>query len=154
MKTFLSLSTLLFLILAASNSTVNAQLTGSVQEVSIAAGAPQPPAIRHLIYIPDDISPRIVQKNGDNSVNYLFRKSDGTTAFLFQVSRISENQWLHIRNQLSDPLLLEHKNGFIYFAIVTTKHKIRGEDNSEYQAVYDRLRQIVASIKITEEGIN
>lgn len=111
-------------------------------------------AVAFLVSIPGDYASTVTRENAQDAVYFNFKKSDGTTQFLFQVNRISEYQWMLIKDQLSHARVLDHKNGFIYYALATDKSRIKGPDNEAYQQVYDHLNQIINSIVITENIVN
>lgn len=117
---------------------------------AIALQSPQPPTVQFMISIPEDYASRIVRENGDNACYFRFKKTDGTFEFLFQVNKVSEIQWLSIKDQLNSPTILDHKNGFIYYAQVTDKDHIKGADNAAYSQVYKQLHQLINTIVITE----
>ena len=129
---------------AQSESALN---TASARNVMAAS---EKAAVTFLVSIPYDYTSKVTRENAEDAVYFKFIKSDGTTQFLFQVNRISEYQWMLIKDQLSHPRILDHKNGFIYYALATDKFKIKGPDNEAYQQVYDHLNQIISSIIITE----
>jgi len=112
--------------------------------------APDPPAVAFAITVPDEYASHIIRENGDHAVYFQFKKSDGTTVFLFQVNKTEEAQWIKIKNQLSNPTVLAHKNGYIYYALTTDKSRIKGADNEAYEQIYGRLHQMVGTIVITE----
>jgi hypothetical protein len=107
-------------------------------------------AVTFQVSIPGDYTSSVTRQNAENAVYFNFKKSDGTTQFLFQVNRISEYQWLQIKDQLSHSRILDHKNGFIYYALPTDKYRINGPDSEAYQQVYVHLNQIINTIAITE----
>ena len=111
-------------------------------------GDPKPTAIDYGIAIPADLLSRLEIENHDNTVRYNFKKSDGTSCFLFSLNRIAEQQWLGVKDQLPNAKLCGHKNGFIYYAEVTNKTRMTGEDKDAYAAVYSRLTEIVRSVEI------
>ena len=111
-------------------------------------------AVSFQVSIPGDYTSKITRENAQDAVYFNFIKSDETTQFLFQVNRISEYQWMLIKDQLNHPWILDHKNGFIYYALATDRSRIKGNDNESYQQVYDHLNQIIKSIIITENMIN
>ena len=144
--------TMIFIVIIMFNF-AGAQSQSVIKSFS-ALQVPDPAAVQFTISIPDEFNSHIVRENGDNAVYYNFKKSDGTTAFLFQVNKISESQWINVKNQLSNPTLLAHRDGYIYYAQSTDKNRIKGADNEAYQQIYERLPQLIGSIVITESATN
>jgi hypothetical protein len=152
MKKVLSF-TLFALMILTSLPPASAQ-TASLAELKTVQQSSAVPAVGFLISIPDELQSRVVRENGTDAVRYHFLKADGGTIFLFQVSKISEYQWLQIKNQLDRPLILEHQNGFIYYAIVSRQYRLKGVDRAEYEKVHNQVYAIVNSIVITEAELN
>ena len=143
---------LAMLVLLLSISYADAQSESVLKKLSASdlQAAPGNAAVNFAVSVPGDYTARITRENAPDAVYFHFKKSDGTTQFLFQVNKISEYQWMLIKDQLNHPRILDHKNGFIYYALATDKYKIKGPDNETYQQVYDHLNQIINSIIITE----
>ncbi len=122
------------------------------------AAQPQPnvqPAspVTFSVSIPGQLNTKVVQQNatdGESAVYFNFKKTDGTTAFLFQLNKVSEYQWIQLKDQLTDSKILLHKNGFIYYAQSTEKRHIKGPDAQAYSQVYDQINSMINSIVITE----
>ena len=150
MKKYYSAFPFLFTaVLVITFSFANAQS----QSESMSAGGSQAPVVSSVqfnVSIPNDYSSYIIREEGDNAVYFKFKKSDGTSLFLFQVNKIQEGQWMLIKGQLVDPVMLAHKNGFIYYAQTTDKSRIKGSDAAMYQQIHDQLHQLINSIVITE----
>lgn len=144
---FLTMLALVLTFTYADAQSESALKTLSASEVKAAS---ENAAVAFLVSIPGDYTSRVTRENAEDAVYFKFKKSDGTTQFLFQVNRISEYQWMQIKDQLSHPRILDHKNGVIYYALATDKYKTSGPDNEAYRQVYDHLNQIINSIIITE----
>lgn len=100
------------------------------------------------IAIPETLNAYLVKETTDNSVHYKFKKSDGTTQFLFAVNKVTEQQWLAIKDQLTNASVQAHKNGFIYYVERTDKTSMKGPDKDAYANVYRQLDTIIRSIDI------
>jgi hypothetical protein len=153
---FYPVSLLAILVLLLTISYADAQSESALKILSAKdlQAAPENSAVAFLVSIPGDYTSRVTRENAQDAVYFNFKKSDGTTEFLFQVNRISEYQWLLIKDQLNHARILDHKNGFIYYALATDKYRIKGPDNEAYQNVCDHLNQIINSIVITENIAN
>jgi hypothetical protein len=142
----------MMLILLISFFFADAQTETAMQSInSSALESAVPPSVEFVISLPDEYSSRIVRENAENAVYFRFKKSDGNTVFLFQVNKISENQWISIKDQLVNPILLDHRNGFIYYAQPGEHSKVKGPDAALYDQLYDRLSQLIRTIQITED---
>ena len=150
MKKFISIGAFVLLI-STTFIYADAQSVSSVNTSSVTEGtAAVTPAVQFLISIPDDYSSQIIRENGDNAIYFKFKKSNGGTVFLFQVNKISESYWMLIKNQLAHPVVIDHKNGFIYYALKTTTTHVKGEDHDTYDAIYNHLNSMINSIVITD----
>ena len=145
---------LTMLVLLLTISYADAQSESALKKLSASdvQAASENAAVKFLISIPGVYTSRVTRENAEDAVYFNFKKTDGTTQFIFQVNRVSEYQWMLIKDQLNHPRILEHKNGFIYYALATDKYRIKGPDNEAYQQVYDHLNQIINSIVITESN--
>lgn len=119
----------------------NTQATAPVHQVDPGVG-------EYAIAIPETLNTYITKETVDNSVRYLFKKSDGTTQFLFAVTKVSEQQWMLIKDQLTNATMQAHKNGFIYYVERTDKSSLKGADKDSYANVYNQLDAIVRSIDV------
>ena len=146
----------LLVILLLSITYADAQSESALKKLTAndVQAASENSTVAFLVTIPGDYASTVTRENAQDAVYFNFKKSDGTTQFLFQVNRVSEYQWMLIKDQLSHARILDHKNGFIYYALATDKSKIKGPDNEAYQQVYDHLNQIINSIVITENMAN
>ena len=153
---FYSAPLLELLVLLLTFTYADAQSESALRKLSAndVEAASENAAVSFLISIPGDYTSKVTRENAEDAVYFNFKKSDGSTQFLFQVNKISEYQWMLIKNQLNHPRILDHKNGFIYYALATDKNRIKGPDNEAYQQVYDHLNQIINSIVITESTPN
>jgi len=152
MKKFISIGATV-LLLSSAFIFAGAQTANSMKSLPASeATAPEPASVQFLISIPDEFTSHIIRENGQDAVYFKFKGSNGGTDFLFQVSRISELQWLQVKSQLAHPVILDHKNGFIYYSIRTNKSHIKGPDSKTYDEIYGRLQQLINSIVITEVG--
>ena len=149
MKKLLSLP-IIILMMAITFSHTSVQSQNSVKTVSLSSVTAPEPSVQFSISIPSRYADQIVRENADNTVFFYFKKSDGTNVFLFQVSRIDENQWVKIKEQLVQPTILAHKDGLVYYALATDRSKIKGEDGENYAKVYAQINQLINSIVITE----
>lgn len=120
----------------------------SISNAFASGGDPKLGSIDYAIAIPETMQTHLAIENQDNAVRYNFKKSDGTTSFLFSLNRIPEQQWLGVKDQLPNAKLCGHKNGFIYYAEITDKSKLAGPDKDVYASVYNRLPEIVRSVEI------
>ncbi len=107
-------------------------------------------ALQFSFAIPDQWSTQLIREESDHAINFKFKKSDGTTIFLFSVNKVSETTWMSIKDQLENFKMVDHKNSNIYYTTFTSKRSIKGTDNDVYTQIYDHLAEILASIKITE----
>ena len=142
-----SLATASILILSFSFS--NAQSQTAVKSATVLENYTAP-SFAFSVSIPDEFSPKVIRENVENSTYFKFKKSDGTTVFLFQVSKIPETQWLTVKNQVPGAKLVAHRNGFIYYTAATDKSRISGPDHDAYAEVYSHLDQFMSSVNITE----
>ena len=141
---------LLVLLVTISFADAQSESALNILSASDLKAASEKAAVTMQVSIPGDYTSRVTRENAEDAVYFNFKKSDGTTEFLFQVNRISEYQWMLIKDQLNHPRILDHKNGFIYYALATDKYRIKGPDDEAYQQVYDHLNQIISTIAITE----
>ncbi|MEO6167653.1 MAG: hypothetical protein ABIO46_07070 [Chitinophagales bacterium] len=142
------------LILLITFNFMNAQSKSSVNSIAeIVSQLPEPASVQFIISIPAEYSSTIIRENVENGSYFWFKKSDGSKQFLFQVNKISEGQWIGIKGQLNNPVILDHKNGSVYYVQVTDKSRIKGNDAVLYEQVYGRIRQMIGTIVITDEGI-
>lgn len=145
-----SFLTILVLLITISFADAQSESALKILSASELKAASENAAVTLQVSIPGDYTSRVTRQNAEDAVYFNFKKSDGTTQFLFQVNRISEYQWMQIKDQLNHPRILDHKNGFIYYALPTDKYRIKAPDSEAYQQVYDHLNQIITSIVITE----
>jgi hypothetical protein len=146
---FICRSILTAFILVLSFSISNAQSQSSVKSVTVLENYTAP-SFSFSVSIPDEFSQKVIRENVDNSTYFKFKKSDGTTLFLFQVSKIPETQWLTVKDQVPGAKLVAHRNGFIYYTAATDKSRISGPDHDAYEEVYSRLSQFMSTVNITE----
>jgi len=106
--------------------------------------------VRFTIEIPEQWNNYIVQESSGDGINFKFKKADGSKEFLFSINKISDQQWIVIKEQLGNAKLLAHKGTIIYYSQVTDKAKVKGTGNEEYAKIYSHLDDIIKSIKITE----
>src|SRR5262249_46508423 len=86
-----------------------AQSANVVKSIPMADKSTTTSSINFQIAIPELYAPHIIRENDHDAVNFSFKKSDGTTEFLFQVNKIAENQWPKIKDQLQHPFLIDHR---------------------------------------------
>lgn len=151
MKKFISIGALMFL-LAGIFVLAKAQTASSIKLSPTRITVPEPTSVQFLISIPDEYTSKILRENGQDAVYFKFKESNGGSDFLFQVNRISEYRWVQVKSQLAHPIILDHKNGFIYYALKTDKSHIKGEDGEIYHQIYNQLQQFINSVVITEVG--
>lgn len=152
MKKFISIGATV-LLLSGVFIFAGAQSTSTIKSLPASeVTAPEPAGVQFLINIPDEFTSHIIRENGDDAVYFKFKESNGGTDFLFQVNKISEYRWLQVKSQLGRPVIIDHKNGYIYYALRTNKSHIKGPDSKTYDEVYDRLQQLINSIVITDLG--
>lgn len=133
---------------------LNAQSKSSVHSIAeIVSHIPEPASVQFTISIPAEYSSTIIRENVEHGSYFWFKKSDGSRQFLFQVNKIAEGQWIGIKGQLNNPTILDHKNGNVYYVQVSDKDRIKGDDAALYEQVYGRIRQLISTIVITDEGI-
>lgn len=133
---------------------LNAQPKSSINSITeIVSGVPEPASVQFTISIPAEYSSTIIRENVENGSYFWFKKSDGSGQFLFQVNKIAEGQWIGIKGQLNNPTILDHKNGNVYYVQVSDKARIKGNDAALYEQVYGRIRQLISTIVITDDGI-
>jgi hypothetical protein len=107
-------------------------------------------SVHFTITIPDQWNNSIVQEATDDATYFKFKKSDGTKEFLFSICKISAQQWLAIKDQLTNVKMIDRKGDTIYYAQYSDKEKIKGAGNEEYAKIYSHLNEIISSVKITD----
>jgi len=145
MKKLLSVPVIMLLLMTAANGLFAHATPGGNDPSSASSGS-----VLFSIAIPDQWSSSIIRENADNGVNFRFKKSDGTTVFLFSVNKVTADVWMSVRDQIPNHKILDSKNGMIYYTEFTIKPRIKGDDNATYQQVYAHLGDIINSVKITE----
>ena len=106
--------------------------------------------VQFSVSIADQWSTMITRKETDNMVVFSFKKADGTAEFLFSVCRIADADWVNVKDALSGAHVIEHKNGMFYVAMQTSKSKLRGRGNENFESIISNLSEMISSIRITE----
>jgi len=121
----------------------------SINAKSIAATLPNDghDKLSFTVNIPEGIQPEIVRQDFGNESLFSF-KNGSNNAFLFSVTRVSAEQWLKVKDQVSHYTIIENKDNYITFVQKTDQAKIKGSGNDGYQKVYVQLDNIIGSIHL------
>jgi len=138
----LQAASMLFFLLFASLMT-----QAGAQSQNHSAGDPPPPGLLQFsISIPDAMQSQITRQDFENQSIFSFKNENGKTAFLFSVNKVTDQQWLSIKQDVKNYTILENQDGFITFIQKTTDSSIKGKDNTKYQQVLQQVDAIIASI--------
>ena len=142
-STFLnSAGAFLFLLLSFTLQQANAATT--VRPFDNSA----PPHLNLTVTIPAAWQSQIVRVDYENESIFSLKAGDKSPAFLFSVTKVTDEQWMTVKNQIKGYTILENKEGFITFLQKTDVKKIKGAADSQYQEVLGQLDAIVGSIQV------
>jgi hypothetical protein len=107
-----------------------------------------PPHLNVTVNIPATWQSQIVRQDYENESIFSLKTSDKTPAFLFSVTKVTDDQWMTVKNQIKGYTIIENKDGYITFVQKTDVKKIKGQADAQYQQVLGQLDAIVGSIQL------
>jgi hypothetical protein len=112
------------------------------------AGNATPPHLTLSISIPAAWQSQIVRQDFENESIFSLKTDEKTPAFLFSVTKVTDEQWMTIKNQVKNYSIIENKDGFITFIEKTDAQKIKGNGDMQYQQVLPQIDGIISTIHL------
>ncbi len=82
------------------------------------------------------------------SVTFAYTNPGSKEVFLYSITKISEQSWLTIKDQLPNAHVVAEKDGMVYFVELTDKTSIKGANAKEYKEIVEHLDDIPHSVQL------
>jgi len=82
------------------------------------------------------------------SVTFAYTNPGSQQVFLYSITKISEQSWLAVKDQMDNAHVVAEKNGMVYFVQLTDKTSIKGPNAKEYKDIVESLNDIPHSVQI------
>jgi len=99
------------------------------------------------ITMPADWQEKMKVTETDQVITFSYINPGGQPVFLYSVTKISEQNWMAIKDQLTNVHIVAEKDGTVYFVELTDKTSIKSANAKEFKAIVDQLDEIWHSIK-------
>jgi hypothetical protein len=103
--------------------------------------------LKIALQLPDEWQSKVTIEESDNQVVFKYSNPGGQPVFLLAINRVTEAQWMDIKDQLTNSKLLSHKNGMIIYVEITDQAKIKGANSKEFAGIVSKLNDVVQSYK-------
>ena len=106
-------------------------------------------ALNLTINMPDAWQGKVKVTETDQSVSFSYTNTGGSPIFLYSVTKVNEQTWLNIKDQLQNVHVVANKNGVVYFVQLTDKTSIKGANAAEFKTIVDQLNDVMHSVQIS-----
>jgi hypothetical protein len=99
------------------------------------------------VQLPDEWKSKFITEETDNSIVFKYGNPGGQPAFLFSINKISDVQWMNVKDQLSNAGMLIHAGNTIYYYEKTDNTSIKGANKDDYKSVVAHLDEVIKTAK-------
>jgi hypothetical protein len=129
---------------------VTGLLTGSVKAITPADGGyvykSQNLNLQVTMYFDWQSKAKIDETS--QSVTFDYTNPGSQQVFLYSITKISEQSWLNIKDQMQNVHVVADKGGMVYFVELTDKASIKGPNAKEYKDIVEHLDDIPHSVQL------
>jgi hypothetical protein len=100
------------------------------------------------ITMPGEWQDKVRAIETDQSVTFSYTNPGGQPVFLYSITKIPEQTWMNIKEQLINVHVITEKNGTVYFVETTDKTSIKGNNAKEFKSIVNHLGDILHNIQV------
>src|SRR5215831_4613307 len=121
-KSFLIVATVLLVMQGNAQTSTENHPNG----VELKAGPDPSNTLQFSIAIPEFCKSSIIREDQPGMTVFKFANGNADPVFLFDISRIQDQDWAKVKDQIPNAKLLDHRGDVVYFTEKTSQINIKG----------------------------